>query len=151
MDWKLSEEQGQILIEIDRTLQEQIRLEVDKEIKSCGFYNVENSTGNAMIHMENKLRYDHHQKETKSASMTSSDFALQRGNKKRLRCNKVQNINNNYNDSIDSVVIPKISIRVDRQVVRSDLKNQPATTNTISSNAYLNLRQPATSSSHRIL
>lgn len=44
-DWKLSEEQGQISIEIDRTLQEQMRLKVDKEIKSGGFYNVENSTG----------------------------------------------------------------------------------------------------------
>uniref|UniRef100_M1DTT0 Uncharacterized protein n=1 Tax=Solanum tuberosum TaxID=4113 RepID=M1DTT0_SOLTU len=43
-DWKLSEEQGQISIEIDRTLQEKMRLKVDKEIKSGGFYNVENST-----------------------------------------------------------------------------------------------------------
>uniref|UniRef100_M1C4H9 Uncharacterized protein n=1 Tax=Solanum tuberosum TaxID=4113 RepID=M1C4H9_SOLTU len=42
MDWKLSEE-------IDRTFQEQIRLEVDKEIKSGGFYNVENSTGNTLV------------------------------------------------------------------------------------------------------
>lgn len=26
---------------MDRTLQERIRLEVDKEIQSCGFYNIE--------------------------------------------------------------------------------------------------------------
>ncbi|KAK6781852.1 hypothetical protein RDI58_019648 [Solanum bulbocastanum] len=47
MDWKLSEE-------IDRTFQEQIRLEVGKEIKSGGFYNVENSTGAKVLTLSQK-------------------------------------------------------------------------------------------------
>uniref|UniRef100_A0A3Q7IFV7 Uncharacterized protein n=1 Tax=Solanum lycopersicum TaxID=4081 RepID=A0A3Q7IFV7_SOLLC len=95
----LSKEQGQISIEMDRTLQERIRLEVDKEIQSCGFYNVE------IQQMKKKLISYHHQKETKSVSMTSSNLALHQGNKKRLQCKKVQN--NNNNDSIDSLEIPK--------------------------------------------
>ncbi|XP_059274951.1 uncharacterized protein LOC132029660 isoform X2 [Lycium ferocissimum] len=86
------------------------------------------------------LRSGHHQKETKSGATTSSDFVLQWGNRKRLRCMKRTG-------------------RVDRRVVRSDLNKdssnqQPATTNTAagaSSNGYLNLRQRAASPSHRIL
>lgn len=108
------------------------------------------------------LRSGHHQKETKSAATTtSSDFVLQWGNRKRLRCMKVQNKNinnNNNNDSADSVAVQRNPVRVDRRVVRSDLNkdsgNQPATTNTAagaSSNCYLNLRQRAPSPSHRVL
>ncbi|XP_019261792.1 PREDICTED: uncharacterized protein DDB_G0283357-like [Nicotiana attenuata] len=101
-----------------------------------------------------------HQKETKSAAATtSSDFVLQWGNRKRLRCMKVQNKNINHksnnNDSADSVAVQRIPVRVDRRVVRSDLNkdsgNQPATTNTANSNGYLNLRQRGTSPSHRNL
>lgn len=109
--------------------------------------------------MEKNSRSGHHQnqKETKSAGTTSSDFVLQWGNRKRLRCMKVQNknINNNNNDSADSVAVQRNPVRVDRRVARSDLNkdsgNQPATTNTASSNGYLNLRQRAASPSHRIL
>ncbi|MCD7456718.1 hypothetical protein HAX54_032908 [Datura stramonium] len=107
------------------------------------------------------LRSAHHQKENKSAVTTSSDFVLQWGNRKRLRCMKVQNKNinnNNNNDSADSVAVQRAPVRVDRRVVRSDLNkdsgNQPATTNSAagaSSNGYLNLRQRAASPSHRIL
>ncbi|XP_060208434.1 uncharacterized protein LOC132635866 isoform X2 [Lycium barbarum] len=86
------------------------------------------------------LRSAHHQKETKSGATTSSDFVLQWGNRKRLRCMKRTG-------------------RVDRRFVRSGLNKdssnqQPATTNTAagaSSNGYLNLRQRAASPSHRIL
>lgn len=101
-----------------------------------------------------------HQKETKSAAATtSSDFVLQWGNRKRLRCMKVQNKNishkSNNNDSADSVAVQRIPVRVDRRVVRSDLNkdsgNQPATTNTANSNGYLNLRQRGASPSHRNL
>ncbi|CAN4076829.1 unnamed protein product [Withania somnifera] len=109
------------------------------------------------------LRSGHDQKETKSAATTtSSDFVLQWGNRKRLRCMKVQNknINNNNNsnnESADSVAVQRNPVRVDRRVVRSALNkdsgNQPATTNAVagaSSNGYLNLRQRAPSPSHRI-
>lgn len=101
-----------------------------------------------------------HQKETKSAAATtSSDFVLQWGNRKRLRCMKVQNKNishkSNNNDSADSVAVQRTPVRVDRRVVRSDLNkdsgNQPATTNTANSNGYLNLRQRGASPSHRNL
>lgn len=100
------------------------------------------------------------QKETKSAAATtSSDFVLQWGNRKRLRCMKVQNKNighkSNNNDSADSVAVQRNPVRVDRRVVRSDLNkdsgNQPATTNTANSNGYLNLRQRGVSPSHRNL
>ncbi|KAJ8555524.1 hypothetical protein K7X08_013020 [Anisodus acutangulus] len=109
------------------------------------------------------LRSAHHQKETKSGATTSSDFVLQWGNRKRLRCMKVQNKNINHNninnnDSADSVAVQRNPVRTDRRVVRSDLNkdsaNQPATTNTAAganSNGYLNLRQRAASPSHRIL
>lgn len=110
--------------------------------------------------MEKNSRSGHHQnqKETKSGGTTSSDFVLQWGNRKRLRCMKVQNknINNNSNnDSADSVAVERNPVRVDRRVVRSDLNkdsgNQPAITNTANSNGYFNLRQRAAPPSHRIL
>lgn len=110
--------------------------------------------------MEKNSRSGHHQnqKETKSGGTTSSDFVLQWGSRKRLRCMKVQNKNinnNNNNDSADSVAVQRNPVRVDRRVVRSDLNkdsgNQPAITNTANSNGYLNLRQRAASPSHRIL
>ncbi|CAN4127962.1 unnamed protein product [Withania somnifera] len=87
------------------------------------------------------LRSGHRHQETKSAATTtSSDFVLQWGNRKRLRCMK------------------RNPVRGDRRVVRSDLNkdsgNQSTTTNTAagaSNNGYLNLRQRGPSPSHRIL
>lgn len=101
--------------------------------------------------MEKKLRSGCYQKETKSTGMTSSDFVLQQGRRKRLLCKKVKNMKNDNNDSIDSVAIQKKSVQIDWQVVRSDLNNQRITTNNVNSNDYLKLQQRATCSSHRIL
>lgn len=57
---------------------------------------------------------------------TTSDFVLQWGNRKRLRCMKVQ-----VKDKDDSSAsVQKTTVRVDRRVIRSekDPSNQPATT-----------------------
>lgn len=68
---------------------------------------------------------------------TASDFVLQWGNRKRLRCMKIQ-----VKD--DSAPVHKTTVRVDRRVVRADKDslNQPTTTTTAAatSNGYFNLR-----------
>lgn len=74
---------------------------------------------------------------------TSSDFVLQWGNRKRLRCMKVQV----KDDS--STPVQRTTVRVDRRVVRTDKdsSNQPTTApihtnpNHVHSNGYPNLRQ----------
>jgi hypothetical protein len=83
---------------------------------------------------------------------TSSDFVLQWGNRKRLRCMKVQ-VKDNNNDS--AAPVHRNTVRVDRRVVRvdKDSSNQPTSAN--HSNGYLNLRQrpssPQLPPSQRIL
>lgn len=83
---------------------------------------------------------------------TSSDFVLQWGNRKRLRCMKVQ-VKDNNNDS--AAPVHRNTVRVDRRVVRvdKDSSNQPASAN--HSNGFLNLRQrpssPPPPPSQRIL
>ncbi|XP_062158449.1 uncharacterized protein LOC133865939 [Alnus glutinosa] len=69
---------------------------------------------------------------------TSSDFVLRWGNRKRLRCMKVQ-VRDNNNDS--AAPVHRNTVRVDRRVVRvdKDSSNQPTSAN--HSNGYLNLRQ----------
>ncbi|KAL2517833.1 Protein of unknown function (DUF1639) [Abeliophyllum distichum] len=102
--------------------------------------------------------------ESRSPVTTSSDLFLQWGNRKRLRCMKVQAKDHNNNDSAGSVPVNRTTARVDRRVIRSDLNsntnkdsnsnhhnNNHATAVTTKSNGYLNLRQRPASPSHRIL
>ncbi|KAL0372170.1 UNVERIFIED_CONTAM: hypothetical protein Scaly_0898600 [Sesamum calycinum] len=99
--------------------------------------------------------------ESRSAATTSSDFVLQWGNRKRLRCMKVQ-VNNN--DPNGSGPVQRATARVERRVVRSDLNNnsskdpnsnQHNNINAVKSNGvgngYLNFRHRPASPSHRIL
>ncbi|KAJ9168255.1 hypothetical protein P3X46_019803 [Hevea brasiliensis] len=75
---------------------------------------------------------------SETTKQTTSDFVLQWGNRKRLRCMKVQ-VKDDSNSSVH-----RTTVRVDRRVVRADKEasNQPSTTrNTNQSNGYLNLRQ----------
>ncbi|KAM5565976.1 putative serine/threonine-protein kinase [Rosa sericea] len=67
---------------------------------------------------------------------TTSEFVLQWGNRKRLRCMKIQ-----VKDDSSGVPVTRTTVRVDRRVIRpdKDSSNQPSTTN--NSNGYLNLRQ----------
>ncbi|KAK3024144.1 hypothetical protein RJ639_042828 [Escallonia herrerae] len=89
----------------------------------------------------------HHQSETRSPATTSSpDFVLQWGNRKRLRCMKVQ-IKDNAAKKFSSSNVPagpapvhRATVRIDRRVVRSDHKD-PAPTSAGVSNGYPNLRQ----------
>ncbi|KAL6207998.1 hypothetical protein ACLB2K_018950 [Fragaria x ananassa] len=64
---------------------------------------------------------------------TTSEFVLQWGNRKRLRCMKIQ-----VKDDSSGVSVTRTTVRVDRRVIRSDKdsSNQPS-----NSNGYLNLRQ----------
>ncbi|GKV03529.1 hypothetical protein SLEP1_g15817 [Rubroshorea leprosula] len=82
------------------------------------------------------------------AKQTSScDFGLHWGNRKRLRCMKIQ-VKDDGSGSAH-----RTTVRVDRRVVRADKEssNQPTTTatttnnNTNHSNGYFNLRQRPTS------
>ncbi|XP_050363701.1 uncharacterized protein LOC126782485 [Argentina anserina] len=60
---------------------------------------------------------------------TTSEFVLQWGNRKRLRCMKIQ-----VKDDSSGVPVTRTTVRVDRRVIRSD-KDSSTT------NGYLNLRQ----------
>ncbi|KAJ4836968.1 hypothetical protein Tsubulata_025278 [Turnera subulata] len=100
---------------------------------------------------------------TSTRQQTTPDFVLQWGNRKRLRCMKVQV----KDDS--TAPVHRTTVRVDRRVVRADKEaaatatttthnNQPSTTNntnTNHSNGYFNLRQrpssPQQPTSHRVL
>ncbi|KAI7990000.1 hypothetical protein LOK49_LG13G02270 [Camellia lanceoleosa] len=92
---------------------------------------------------------------TAAATTTSSDFVLQWGNRKRLRCMKMQAKDRNADSA--SAAVHRTTVRVDRRVVRSDTNNDAAshqpssTTMAINGNGYLNLRQRSSSPSHRIL
>ncbi|EEF45816.1 putative uncharacterized protein DDB_G0289263 [Ricinus communis] len=85
---------------------------------------------------------------TTSTRHTTSDFVLQWGNRKRLRCMKIQ-VKDDSNASVH-----RTTVRVDRRVVRADKdgSNQPSTTtNNNNSNGYVNLRQRPSSPPQRIL
>lgn len=81
---------------------------------------------------------------------TSSDFVLQWGNRKRLRCMKVQ-----VKDNDSASPVHRTTVRVDRRVVRvdKDSSNLPSSAN--HGIGYLNLRQrpssPQPPQSQRIL
>ncbi|KAK6140769.1 hypothetical protein DH2020_025488 [Rehmannia glutinosa] len=103
--------------------------------------------------------------ESRSAATTSSDFVLQWGNRKRLRCMKFQVKDNSINNSSGSGPAQRAAARVDRRVVRSDLNNNNSkdpNSNQLNNNnnagktngggnGYLNLRQRPASPSPRIL
>ncbi|XP_021607535.1 probable serine/threonine-protein kinase DDB_G0282963 isoform X2 [Manihot esculenta] len=75
---------------------------------------------------------------SETTKQTTSNFVLQWGNRKRLRCMKVQV----KDDS--KAPVHRTTVRVDRRVVRADKEasNKPISTkNTNQSNGYLNLRQ----------
>ncbi|XP_065849119.1 uncharacterized protein [Euphorbia lathyris] len=91
---------------------------------------------------------------SESTKQTTSDFVLQWGNRKRLRCMKVQ-----VKDE-SSPAVHRTTVRVDRRVVRADKDAHPSTcttnnNNTNQNNGYLNLRHrpssPQPPPSHRIL
>ncbi|XVF89122.1 hypothetical protein PTKIN_Ptkin19aG0105200 [Pterospermum kingtungense] len=80
-----------------------------------------------------------------TASSSSPDFVLQWGNRKRLRCMKIQV------KDVQSGPVNRTTVRVDRRVVRADKdkdsSNQPSNNNNNNNNnhhhgnGYLNLRQ----------
>ena len=92
---------------------------------------------------------------------TTSDLVLQWGNRKRLRCMKVQVKDKDKDDS--STPVQRTTVRVDRRVVRTDKDslNKPPlglnnnniahAPNNHHSNGYPNLRQRPTSPQQRIL
>ncbi|KAI3454122.1 hypothetical protein Pfo_010785 [Paulownia fortunei] len=103
--------------------------------------------------------------ESRSAATTSSNFVLQWGNRKRLRCMKVHmKDHSTNNDPTGSGPVQRVTARIDRRVVRSDLNNntskdpipnQQNNSNAVKSNGggngHLNLRQRPASPPHRIL
>ncbi|XP_022872060.1 homeobox protein 2-like [Olea europaea var. sylvestris] len=80
--------------------------------------------------------------ESKSGVTTSSDLFLQWGNRKRLRCMKVQGKEHSNNEAA-----PRVN-RTTTRVIRSDLNKDSANSNQQNNNknVYLNLRQQRPSS-----
>ncbi|XP_047322518.1 GATA zinc finger domain-containing protein 14-like isoform X2 [Impatiens glandulifera] len=98
--------------------------------------------------------------ETRSTSATSSEFVLQWGNRKRLRCMKMQ-AKDGGGGGDSAVTGHRTTVRIDRRVVRSDANNNNnsnnhhagvaiANTNN-QQHVYLNLRQRPSSPPHRVL
>ncbi|KZV37297.1 nuclear transcription factor Y subunit gamma-like [Dorcoceras hygrometricum] len=86
--------------------------------------------------------------EPRPTSTTSSEFVLQWGNRKRLRCMKIQTNKDSSSGSGRPVT------RVNRRVIRSDLSKDPNWLQQINAekgNGNVNLRQRPPSPSHRIL
>ncbi|KAK6927303.1 Protein of unknown function DUF1639 [Dillenia turbinata] len=76
----------------------------------------------------------------------SSDFVLQWGSRKRLRCMKIQ-----VKDDSSSASLHKTTVRVDRRVVRAD-KEANQTSNSNHNNGHINLRhRPSPPPPQRIL
>lgn len=107
--------------------------------------------------------------DSKPAATTSSDFILQWGNRKRLRCMKSQAKDGGTHNN-DSRPGQRAAARIERRAVRSDLNDhnnkdnsnlfQANTKNTSNDNngggksnasGYVNLRHRTASPSHRIL
>ncbi|KAK8654813.1 hypothetical protein V6N13_107411 [Hibiscus sabdariffa] len=66
---------------------------------------------------------------------SSSDFVLQWGNRKRLRCMKIQ-VKDGHSGQVN-----RTTVRVDRRVVRADKDSSNQPTNNNHGNGYFNLRQ----------
>lgn len=103
--------------------------------------NINNNTGEAASGILRSITDP-----TRSSVTTSSQFVLQWGNRKRLRCMKVQVKDNNDLQRHQVPVGPRIRARVDRRVVRPD-----PTSNLNQSNGNLNLRPRPASPAHRVL
>lgn len=92
-----------------------------------------------------------------TTTTSSSDFVLQWGNRKRLRCMKVQQQQAKDKESAAAAVAVSgtppvgqrsITARVDRRIVRSPNHHSKETVN---GNGYINLRQRSSSPAHRVL
>lgn len=81
-----------------------------------------------------------------AVTTTSSEFVLQWGNRKRLRCMKVQ-VKDKDLQRNQSPLGPRIRARVDRRVVRAD----PTCNLNQSNGGHLNLRPRPASPAHRVL
>ena len=77
---------------------------------------------------------------SRQQATTSSDFGFQWGNRKRLRCMKIQ-VKDKDHDSTGPV--HRTTVRVDRRVVRAD---KDSSNSHPSNNGYLNLRHRPSSS-----
>ncbi|KAI7742952.1 hypothetical protein M8C21_010423, partial [Ambrosia artemisiifolia] len=102
---------------------------------------------------------------TNTTTSSSSDFVLQWGNRKRLRCMKVQQQQAKEKElaaasatvsGAPSVGLRSITARIDRRVVRSPShqnKEVVSGVNGVSTNGngYINLRQRSSSPAHRVL
>lgn len=99
-----------------------------------------------------------------TTSSSASDFVLQWGNRKRLRCMKVQQQQAKDKESAAAAIAASgtppvgqrsITARVDRRLVRSPnqpIKETVTSTNTVSNaHGYINLRQRSSSPAHRLL
>lgn len=99
-------------------------------------------------------------------SSSSSDFVLQWGNRKRLRCMKVQQQQQQQQQAKDKELVTVVSgtppvgqrsitARVDRRVIRSPNNQNKETVNGVSNgngHGYINLRQRSSSpAAHRVL
>ncbi|KAI3692604.1 hypothetical protein L6452_32424 [Arctium lappa] len=93
---------------------------------------------------------------TTTTTTSSSDFVLQWGNWKRLRCMKVQQQQAKDKESAAAVAVSgtppvgqrSITARVDRRIVRSPNHQSKEAVN---GNGYINLRQRSSSPAHRVL
>ncbi|XP_021276553.1 myb-like protein D [Herrania umbratica] len=98
-----------------------------------------NNNGNNTNHSRDRTGGDggllRSSSDTAKQTPSSSDFVLQWGNRKRLRCMKIQ-----VKDD-QSGPVHRTTVRVDRRVVRADKdsSNQPSNNN--HGNGYFNLRQ----------
>ncbi|KAI3690662.1 hypothetical protein L2E82_48847 [Cichorium intybus] len=98
-----------------------------------------------------------------TTSSSASDFVLQWGNRKRLRCMKVQQQQAKDKESAAAAIASSgtppvgqrsITTRVDRRVAKSPnhQNKETVTTNAVSNgHGYINLRQRSSSPAHRVL
>ncbi|KAK9065548.1 hypothetical protein SSX86_014949 [Deinandra increscens subsp. villosa] len=96
-----------------------------------------------------------------TTTSSSSDFVLQWGNRKRLRCMKVQQQQAKDKElaavsGTPPVGLRSITARIDRRAVRSPSSHQnkevvTATNGVSNGNGYINLRQRSSSPAHRVL
>lgn len=79
---------------------------------------------------------------SRQQATTSSDFGFQWGNRKRLRCMKIQ-VKDKDKDHDSTGPVHRTTVRVDRRVVRAD---KDSSNSHPSNNGYLNLRHRPSSS-----
>lgn len=111
---------------------------MEKEVVKNHHHHPHNNTNNNNITTTTSLRERHIIGEGFIRPPQAADFVLRWGNRKRLRCMKIQVKN-------DSAPVTRTTVRVDRRVVRSDHNNNN-NNNTVGSgnlpsNGHFNLRQ----------